>query len=308
MEGEHVRIGLDVGGTKVEGLALGSEGAEVARMRTPTPRGDYEGTIAVIVDVVRALEGEAQGEATVGLGTPGAIDPASGLLKNSNSVALNGRPVAEDVAAALGRPVRIANDADCMALSEAVDGAAAGEDPVFGVIVGTGVGGGVVVGGSLVSGPNAIAGEWGHNPLPWPRADEMPGHGCYCGRTGCIETFLSGPALEREYLARTGVRYSAAEIAERAGGNAAASAALEAYADRMARSLATVMNILDPAVIVLGGGVSRIDALYRTVPELWNRYVFSDDVATRLVPARHGDASGVRGAAWLWGPGEAQAG
>ncbi len=277
-------------------------------MRAPTPRGDYEATIAVIVEVVRALESEVAEEATVGLGTPGAIDPASGVLKNSNSVALNGRPVATDVASALGRPVRIANDADCMTLSEAVDGAASGADPVFGVIVGTGVGGGVVVGGKLVSGPNAITGEWGHNPLPWRRPDEIPGHACYCGRSGCVETFLSGPALERDYLRRSGLRHTAAEIATRLGGDEAAAAALETYADRMARSLATVMNLIDPAVIVLAGGLSRIGALYRRVPELWDRYVFSDDVVTKLVPARHGDASGVRGAAWLWGAREAQAG
>jgi fructokinase len=295
-----MRIGVDVGGTKIEGLALSDTGAELARLRVTTPRGDYEATVDAIAGLVLSLERDLGGEARVGLGTPGAIDPTSGRLKNSNSVALNGRPLARDVGAALAREVRIANDADCMALSEAIDGAAAGCDPVFGVIVGTGVGGGVVVGGRLVGGPNAVAGEWGHNALPWPRPDELPGPACYCGRRGCIETFLSGPALERAYLETTGARLPAAALEAAAVSDPAAAAVLERYADRMARALSSIINVLDPEAIVLGGGVSNIDVWYGRVPLLWDRYVFSDVVLTRLVKARHGDSSGVRGAAWLW--------
>ena len=295
-----MRIGVDVGGTKIEALAMSGNGSELGRRRVATPKGDYEATVGAIADVVTALELDVGARATVGLGTPGAVDPASGVLKGSNSTALNGRPLGRDVGRRLRREVRIANDADCMALSEAVDGAGAGAASVFGVIMGTGVGGGLVIGGTLVSGPNAITGEWGHNPLPWPRPEELPGPACYCGRVGCIETFLSGPGLERDYREHTGRRKAAAEIDREATSDPAAAAALERGADRMARSLATVVNLVDPEVIVLGGGVSNIDVWYSRVPQLWDRYVFSEDVLTRLVKAHHGDSSGVRGAAWLW--------
>lgn len=294
-----MRIGVDVGGTKIEGLALAGDGTEIARFRVPTPGGDYRATVGRIAGVVTTLEDEIGERSTVGLGTPGAIDPTSGRLKNSNSVVLNGRPLARDVGEILERKIRIANDADCLALSEAVDGAARGCDPVFGVIVGTGVGGGVVVGGNLIGGPNAIAGEWGHNPMPWPRPDEIPGPDCYCGRSGCIETFLSGPGLERSHLERTGERRSATELGAATDDKGAAET-LEQYADRMARALASIINVIDPEVIVLGGGVSNVEYWCVRVPQLWDRYVFSDTVLTRLARAMHGDSSGVRGAARLW--------
>jgi fructokinase len=232
---------------------------------------------------------------------PGAISPATGRVKNANSVWLIGRPLAEDLSALLARPLRFANDANCFALSEATDGAGAGARVVFGVIVGTGTGGGVTVDGKVLTGPNAIAGEWGHNPMPWPLPGEWPGPPCYCGRTGCIETFLSGPGLARDYRTATGTDADAAEIAVRAAaGDAAAEEALRRYEDRMARALAAVINVLDPDVIVLGGGLSGLERLYRNVPALWRRFVFSDRVDTRLLPPVHGDSSGVRGAAWLW--------
>lgn len=296
-----MRIGIDLGGTKIEGIAVGADGGERARRRVPTPRGDYDATLEAIASLVRDLEAEAGGPARVGVGIPGALSRATGLVKNANSTWLIGRPFDRDLAARLGRPVRLENDANCFALSEATDGAAAGARVVFGVIVGTGTGGGIVVDGKVVGGVNAIAGEWGHNPMPWPEPDEWPGPRCYCGRTGCIETFLSGPGLSREYERASGERCSGDAIARRAaGGDAAASAALARYHSRMARALAGVINVLDPDVIVLGGGVSHVESLYERVPELWEPFVFSDRVATRLVKARHGDASGVRGAAWLW--------
>lgn len=296
-----MRIGIDLGGTKIEGIALANDGREAARRRVATPQGDYAAILQAVADLVATLEAEIGAKGPVGIGTPGAISPATGLMKNSNSVCLIGKPLHQDFETILQHPVKLANDADCFALSEAVDGAAAGAQSVFGVIIGTGTGGGIVVHGRLVSGPNAIAGEWGHNPLPWPGEDENPGPPCYCGKRGCIETFLSGPGLSRDHLARTGRECSGAEIAALAGeGNRQALETLERYADRLARALAGVINILDPEVIVLGGGVSNIEFLYRSVPELWGRYVFSDAVATRLVPARYGDSSGVRGAAWLW--------
>jgi fructokinase len=296
-----MRIGVDLGGTKIEGVALAADGSEAARIRIPTPRRDYDGTVAALVAVVNELERAAGGPASVGIGIPGVISPATGLVKNANSTWLIGRALDRDVAHALGRPVRLANDANCFALSEAVDGAAAGARVVFGVIVGTGVGGGLVVSGTIVEGAQRIAGEWGHNPIPWPRDEEWPGPPCYCGRTGCIETFLSGPGAAREFAERVGVSLTMEDIARAAAsGEAEAVAALDRYADRMARALATVINIVDPDVIVLGGGLSHIDALYTAVPARWGAYVFSDAVATTLVKARHGDASGVRGAAWLW--------
>ncbi|HKX07726.1 MAG TPA: ROK family protein [Stellaceae bacterium] len=300
-----IRIGIDLGGTKIEAAALDSEGVIRYRRRVATPAGDYPSTIRAVCELVAALERDLGASGTVGIGIPGALSPATGLVKNANSTCLIGRPFDRDLAAALGRPVRLANDADCFALSEAVDGAAAGAPTVFGVILGTGVGGGVVVRGRLLDGPNAIAGEWGHSPLPWPRDEELPGARCYCGKHGCVETFVSGPGMSRDHATATGEALSALEIAERAeAGYAPAEATLRRYEDRLARALATVINLIDPHVIVLGGGLGQIARVYRTVPALWGAYIFSDAVATRLVPPRYGDSSGVRGAAWLWRPDE----
>lgn len=296
-----MRIGIDLGGTKIEAIALDTGGIECARRRVATPQGNYEATIRAVRDLVLALEAECGQSGSVGIGTPGAISPATGLMKNANSVCLNGRPLHKDIADALQRPVRMANDADCFALSEATDGAAAGAEVVFGVILGTGTGGGVVVRGGLLQGPNAIAGEWGHNPLPWPHMEELPGPACYCGKCGCIETFLSGPGMARDHLEATGVSLSAGDIVGRASeGDAQCEATLSRYEGRLARALAGVINILDPHVIVLGGGLSNIARLYDDVPARWGDYVFSDRVVTRLVAPKHGDSSGVRGAAWLW--------
>lgn len=295
-----MRIGVDLGGTKVEAVALDETGRILARKRVPTPKEDYRAILDTIAALVTDLETELGATGTVGVGTPGAISPATGRIKNANSVVLNGKPLDVDLAERLGRPVRLANDADCFALSEATDGAAAGSDNVFGVILGTGVGGGIVIRGALVTGPNAIAGEWGHNQLPYLTDDERPGPDCYCGRTGCVETFVSGPGLERDYEAATGERLPGNEISARRVDDPQAGAAMERYAHRLARALSTVINILDPEVVVLGGGLSNVDWLYARVPELWGAFVFSDSVATRLVKNRHGDSSGVRGAAWLW--------
>ena len=293
------RIGIDLGGTKIEGVVLGADGEIRHRERVRTPAGDYPATLDSVVALVERLEHQCGQTCSVGVGTPGAPSPRSGRLRNANSTCLNGRALHQDLSHRLGRAVRIANDANCFALSEAQDGAARDARSVFGVIIGTGTGGGVVIGGRLVDGPNAIAGEWGHNPLPWPTDDERPGPRCYCGRRGCIETFLSGPGLAADYSRSASV--TARQVAERAAaGEASATACLQRYEDRLARSLATVINLLDPEVIVLGGGLSKIERLYRTVPRLWGRYVFSDVVRTRMVPPRHGDSSGVRGAAWLW--------
>jgi len=295
-----MRIGIDLGGTKIEIIALDDAGAEVYRARVSTPRGSYEGTIEALVDLVLAAERVTGCCGTVGIGMPGAISPASGLVKNANSTWLNGRTLQVDVAAALQRPVRLANDANCFALSEATDGAGAGAETVFGVIVGTGTGGGVVVRGHVCTGPNAIAGEWGHNPLPWPDDGERPGPRCYCGKHGCIETFLSGPGMANDHERATGRRLEAPEIAARAAaGDAGCDATLARYERRMARALATIINVLDPEIVVLGGGMSKIARLYDRVPALLPEYVFSDHVSTKLVPPVHGDASGVRGAAWL---------
>ncbi len=297
-----MRIGVDLGGTKIEAVALDDGGRVRVRRRVPTPREDgYEAIVRAVVDLVAWVEAEVGARGTVGVGTPGAISPATGLLENSNTVCLNGKPLDRDLAAALGREVRLANDADCFALAEATDGAAAGAPTVFGVIVGTGTGGGVVVHRRLLSGPNAIAGEWGHNPLPWPNADELPGPACYCGKHGCIETWLSGPGLAADHARATGERLEPATIAARAqAGDAAAAATLARHVDRMARGLASVIDVLDPHVVVVGGGLSNLEHLYVDVPARWGRYVFSDAVATKLVRARHGDSAGVRGAAWLW--------
>ena len=293
-----MRIGIDVGGTKIEAIGLASDGTIRARRRIDAPRGDYERTVKTLVDLVEAIELDTGERGSVGLGIPGTISPATGWIKNANSTWLNGQPLDRDLSRALTRPVRLANDANCFALSEATDGAAAGAGVVFGVIIGTGCGGGVVVHGRLLTGANAVAGEWGHNGLPWPDASEWPGPPCYCGRQGCIETFLSGRGMQAAYGDSS---LTAREIAESAAkGDARAAAAIERYATRLAKGLASVINVLDPDVIVLGGGLSNIDALYERVPQLWRDWVFSDRVDTRLVRARHGDSSGVRGAAWLW--------
>lgn len=298
-EAPALRIGIDLGGTKTEAVALDrASGALLARERVPTIRGDYQATLATIRELVSGLEARLGATGTVGIGIPGTISPKTGLVKNANSTWIIGRPFDKDLEQALGRPVRLANDADCFALSEATDGAGAGFGTVFGVILGTGVGGGLVVNGRLVGGPNAIAGEWGHNPLPWAEDDERPGHYCYCGKMGCIETFLSGPALGRDH----GEGLTAAAIVAAAeAGDDRAEGLLDRYEDRLARALATIINVIDPEVIVLGGGMGNMARLYRNVPRRWGEYVFSDSVATRLVPPTHGDSSGVRGAAWLWG-------
>jgi fructokinase len=284
-----MRIGVDLGGTKIEALALDPGGREVFRKRVLTPRGDYTATLNAVVAMVKEI-----GAGTVGVGIPGALSRLTGLVKNANSTWLIGRPLKQDLEHALGREVRIENDANCFALSEAIDGAGKGARSVFGVILGTGVGGGIVVGGEVLLGRNAIAGEWGHNPLPLPGEADLPLPKCYCGRSGCIETYLSGPALERDHERLTGEKRSAKEIADLDG------QALDRYLERLARSLAGVINLVDPDVIVLGGGMSNVQRLYTDVPRLWARHVFSDHVATRLLRNVHGDSSGVRGAAWLW--------
>jgi len=304
-----MRIGIDLGGTKIECAALDPEGSIIFRRRVATPRDDYEATLAAISRLVSHCEGETGRTGPVGLGHPGATSPATGLIKNANSTWLNGRPLREDLERLLGRPLRLANDANCFALSEATDGAAAGARVVFGVILGTGTGGGVVVGGRVLTGPNAVAGEWGHNPLPWPRPEELPGSACYCGRRGCIETFLSGPGLARDHAANASppgaVLDALAVTALARGGDPPAEATIGRYLERMSRALATVINLLDPDVIVLGGGMSNLDRLYEDVPRLWGSWTFSDRVDTRLCPATHGDSGGVRGAAWLWDDPEA---
>jgi len=304
MDDTSLRLGIDLGGTKIEIVALDARGAQRLRRRVPTPQGDYGATVAAVANLVRDAERELGEAGCVGIGTPGSTSRATGLLRGCNSVCLNGQPLKRDLEALLAREVRVTNDANCFALFEASDGAAAGADVVFGAILGTGVGAGIVVRGHVLDGPNAIAGEWGHNSLPWPQDDERPGPACYCGKTGCIETFLSGPALERDFAHVAGAAAKAPEIvarAERADG--ACAAALERYEERLARALAHVINLLDPDVIVLGGGMSNVDRLYANVPRLWGPWVFSDRVDTRLVRNVHGDSSGVRGAAWLWGAG-----
>jgi fructokinase len=296
-----VRIGIDLGGTKVEGIAIDDGGTTRVRTRVPSPQGSYDATLTTVEQLISSIERRVGERGSIGIGIPGTISSATGLVKNSNSTWLNGTCMAHDLPERLGRPVRFANDANCFALSEATDGAAAGAPVVFGVIIGTGTGGGVVVNGQVLHGINGVAGEWGHNPLPWPDGDERPGPPCYCGRSGCIETYLSGPGLQRDFARVTGKTLEANAIVERAAaGDADAGACLDRYEDRMARALATVINLLDPDVIVLGGGLSNIERLYHGVPARWSRYVFSDHVATRLVRAMHGDSSGVRGAAWLW--------
>jgi fructokinase len=301
------RIGVDLGGTKIEAAAIDRDGKFRARRRVATPVGNYDGTVAAVAALVRDIEDKLGSRITVGVGIPGTLVARTGLVKNANSTCLIGRPLGSDLATALGREVRLANDANCFALSEASDGAAAGYGNVFGVILGTGVGGGVVIDGRIVVGANAITGEWGHNKLPWPRLNELPGPNCYCGRNGCIETFLSGPGLAADHRhCRGGDMTGEQIVAEAEAGNAACRATLDRYVERLARALASVINILDPDAIVLGGGLSSISRLYEDVPRRWGKFVFSDEVITKLLPPMHGDSSGVRGAAWLWRPDEAQ--
>ena len=303
-----MRIGIDLGGTKIEGIAL--EGADVLfRRRVPSPRGDYDATILAIRDFVAAIQQETGRKGTIGIGIPGAMSAHSGLVKNANSTWIIGKPLARDLERAIGQPVRVSNDANCFALSEATDGAAKGAHNVFGVIIGTGTGGGIVIDGHVIEGRHRIAGEWGHNPLPWPTPDETPGPPCYCGSRGCIETFLSGPALVQTYArldAKSPYSDASAIAAQADAGDARASQALAVYEGRLARALASIINVLDPDIIVLGGGLSNIARLYTSVPALWKPFVFSDTADTPLVAALHGDSSGVRGAAWLWNEGEAR--
>ncbi len=298
-----LRIGIDLGGTKIEAVALDGEGRELARKRIPTPIGEYDGTIRAMRGLVEELEARAGlGSAHVGVGHPGWIVPSTGLVARANSTWMNGRPFGRDVTAAVGRPCRFSNDANCLAVSEATDGSAEGKRVVFGVILGTGVGGGVVVDGRVIDGANGIGGEWGHNPLPWPRDDERPGPSCFCGKSGCIEQFLNGPGLAADHARVTGQKLAGPEIAARAeAGDAACEATLVRYEDRLARALATVINVIDPDAIVLGGGVGGLARLYRNVPPMLARWTFADSNVTPLLPPKHGDSSGVRGAAWLWG-------
>ncbi|HKU85097.1 MAG TPA: ROK family protein [Casimicrobiaceae bacterium] len=299
-----MRIGIDLGGTKTEIIALDDEGGERMRRRVPTPRDDYDAILDVVAQLVAEVEhecGVARGDASVGIGTPGSLSRATGLLRGSNSVCLNGMPVKRDLETRLARTIALANDANCFALSEATDGAGRGAGIVFGVILGTGVGGGIVVNGHVLEGRNAISGEWGHNPLPWPNDDERPGAACFCGQHGCVETWLSGPGLVRDHRAHgAGETLTAETIVARAGdGDPECDATLVRYENRLARALAHVINIVDPDVIVLGGGLSNVERWYRSVPRLWTHWVFSDRVDTELVRHLHGDSSGVRGAAWL---------
>lgn len=296
-----MRLGIDLGGTKIACMVLADDGAVAWEQRMATPRGDYAATIRAIASCIDAAERSVGVRCSIGIGMPGIVSATTGLVKNANSTWLNGHPLHADIERHLSRPVRLANDANCFAMSEAADGAAAGAAVVFGVIIGTGTGAGIIVRGQIVVGANGIAGEWGHNPLPWPQDDERPGPACYCGRFGCIETFLSGPGLSADYARQAGASVSSEEVFARAAtGEPIAESAVDAWERRLAKSLAAVINVLDPDVVVMGGGLSRVAKLYETVPRLWRDWIFSDDVATRLVPARYGDASGVRGAARLW--------
>jgi fructokinase len=309
LKGIGCRIGIDLGGTKIEGIALGRDSNVLARQRVVTPNGKgdttYRQILNSVCDLIRDIESSIGFKGSVGVGIPGTLSTTTRLVKNANSISLIGHPLDQDLEDLLQRPVRLQNDANCFAFSEATDGAATGVDSVFGVILGTGTGGGIVINGTLVDGVNGVGGEWGHNSLPWPRGNELPGPDCYCGKQGCIETFLSGPGLQMSYLRRTGLRITAEEISRRAyAGERHATVVLTSYEDRLARGLAGMINLLDPAVIVLGGGLSNIGRLYDNVPDLWTDYVFSDDVQTTLVKAHHGDSSGVRGAAWLWSESE----
>lgn len=296
-----IRIGIDLGGTKIEGRAFDANGVELDRLRIPTPREDYQGTVAAILEVARSLETRLGLQGTVGVGIPGSVVKSTGLVKNANSTWLNGRALEKDLSAAWGREVRCANDANCLAVSEAVDGAGAGYNLVFGVIVGTGCGGGIAIGGQVHNGPNGLAGEWGHNSLPMQREGEWPGPDCYCGKRGCMEMWVSGTGLERDYLHVTGKALRGPEIvALSVAGDDEAEAALQRLEDRLARGLSNVYNLLDPDVVVLGGGLSQLDRLYTNLPPLISTYTFGGPAETPIRKAVHGDASGVRGAAWLW--------
>jgi fructokinase len=298
---EHIRIGVDLGGSKIEFVALGRDGRELHRHRMATPRFDYEGTVRAVAEAVEGIEKELGRSATVGVGIPGTISTKTGLVKNANSTWLNGKPFDKDLSQALKREVRCANDANCLAVSEATDGAGAGKHVVFAVILGTGCGGGIALDGRVHSGSNGVAGEWGHNTLPWMRAEEFPGPACYCGRNGCLETWISGTGLEADYQRATKTSPKGPEIIARsATGEAYALAALDRFEDRLTRGLAQVINLLDPDVIVMGGGASQIPRLYQNVPARLREYVFGREADTPILPAKHGDASGVRGAAWLW--------
>ena len=295
-----MRIGIDLGGTKIEGIALDDRGNELFRQRVATPR-DYHATVAAVTELVQLIENHTGQSGTVGMGIPGTISPATGLVKNANSTWLIGQPLTEALQAKLQREVRIANDANCFAVSEATDGAAQGAHVMFGVIIGTGVGGGICIDKRPLVGMNAIGGEWGHNSLPWPRDDERPGHPCFCGHPGCIETFCSGTGFVRDHQQHGGAGETGKDIvALAAQGDALAEQSLQRYEDRLARALSSVINIIDPDVVVLGGGMSNVERLYHNVPTLWGEYIFSDRVDTRLVKNKYGDSSGVRGAAWLW--------
>jgi predicted NBD/HSP70 family sugar kinase len=296
-----MRLGIDLGGTKTEIIAIDPNGRELFRERRQTPSGNYDEIVRMIGELVKGAETRLKTSASIGIGIPGAASLKTGLIKNANTVCMIGKPLQSDLETLLKREVRLANDANCFALSEATDGAAAGAKSVFAVIIGTGTGGGVVIDGKLLEGANAIAGEWGHNPLPWPSSEERPGRPCYCGKSGCIETFLSGPGFKADHVQHTAQDISPEEIVTRSElGDPHAEATLSRYEERMAKSLATVINILDPEVVVLGGGLSNIGRLYKNVPKIWSHYAFSDGIETRLVKALHGDSSGVRGAAWLW--------
>lgn len=299
---EPMRIGVDLGGTKIAAVSLRPGGRTSEEIRVPTPRNDYDATLEAIRQLVLQLETDAGVRGTVGVGMPGSISPGTGRVQNSNSVWLNGQPFDHDLSQRLGRPVRMANDANCFTLSEATDGAAEGARSVFGVILGTGCGGGIVINGRLVDGPRGIGGEWGHNPLPWPEPDEYPGRRCWCGRMSCMETWVSGPAVQADHARVTGEKLRATEIGERAAaGDPAARETLARHASRLARGLAAVVNIVDPEVIVLGGGLSQLTHLYDVLPGLMAPYVLSDSPNVDIRPPKWGDASGVRGAAWLWG-------
>ncbi len=298
-----MRIGIDLGGTKIEALALDETGLELARLRVDTPKNDYPGTIAAMVNIVHQLEAKVGGIGSVGAGIPGTIRASTGLVKNANSTWLNGHPLQVDLSAAMGREVRIANDANCLAVSEATDGAAHGHRTVFAVILGTGCGGGLVVDGRIHPGPNGVGGEWGHTPLPWPTPSEFPGPPCYCGKHGCLEQWVSGPAIARDFFEATGRKFTTREIATLLeAGDPAAIAAIERFENRLARGLTQLVNILDPDIIVFGGGVSHVKRFYANVPPIIRSLVFGGDFDTPLLPATYGDSSGVRGAAWLWPP------
>ncbi len=295
-----MRAGIDLGGTKIEIIAMDNDDNIIYQQRKSTPLDNYNATLKTITELVLTLEAELGLETTIGMGTPGAISQKTGKLKNSNSTCLNGKPLKQDLEIKLNREIRTSNDANCFALSESADGAAAGANSVFGVIIGTGTGAGIVIDGKILEGVNRIAGEWGHNPLPWPKYNERT-TSCYCGQSGCIETFLSGPGIEADFLNQSGQSLKAHQIVEKAEqGDSSAEACLCRYEERLARSLSHVINIIDPEMIVLGGGLSNIQRLYKNVPKLWGRYVFSDMILTKLVPPKFGDSSGVRGAARLW--------